>query len=652
MGARILSAGGLVMAAVLLVAINIVAGQALRSQRIDLTEGDLFTLSQGTRRILSELDEPVTLRFHLSRSLATRLPGVNSYAARVEELLEAYQREANGMITLVRVDPEPFSEEEDRAVAYGLRGIPLDEEDATLYFGLVASGPTDQEDAIPFFSASREKFLEYDVTRLIHGVANPEQPTIGLLSSLPINGPDAMAMMQGARQAPWMVMEQVRQVFTVLPLERGIREVPEEVDVLMLVHPKDLPAPARYAIDQFVMRGGRALVFVDPNAETDPGTTPGMMGMRMPGASRASNPQDLLASWGLEMPGGEVVGDLSRATRVRANQQGRLVTLDYPMWMNLDETQLNDADIVTANLGTVTLASPGHLKPLDDGGLEVTPLLESTEEAALFAAEQVSNLSDPQSLLRDYQPEGQRFVLAARVTGTAKSAFPDGPPPAEDTSDEQAGQAQAAGDEERAPHLARSEGDINVIVVADADLLADQFWVQVQDLLGSRIAIPTAANGPMVVNALDNLTGSSALIEVRSRGGFVRPFTVVDRLRREAELQFRQKEQQLLTRLEESEQRLRELESRKQGQDAPVLSEEQARELIEFRQQRLAIRKELREVRRQLRADIERLEVRVKFANVGLMPILIAIGGTLVGLARMRRRRRSLREAPVREGQG
>lgn len=654
MGARILSVGGLVVAAVLLLAVNIVAGQALRSTRIDLTEGNLFTLSQGTRRILSELDEPVTLRFYLSRSLATRLPGVNSYAARVEELLEAYQREADGMITLVRVDPEPFSEEEDRAIAYGLRGIPLDEEGATLYFGLVASGPTDQEDAIPFFSASREKFLEYDVTRLIHGVANPEQPTIGLLSSLPINGPDAMAMMQGARQAPWMVMEQVRQVFTVLPLERGIREVPEQVDVLMLVHPKDLPAPARYAIDQFVMRGGRALVFVDPHAETDPGTTPGMMGMRMPGASRASNPKDLLASWGLEMPEGEVVGDLSRATRVRVNQQGRLVTIDYPMWMNLDETQLNDADIVTANLGTVTLASPGHLKPLDDSGLEVTPLLESTEEAALFAAEQVGNLADPQSLLRDYQPEGQRFVLAARVTGPAESAFADGPPPAEEegAGDDEAAQPQPAGDEERAPHLARSEGDINVIVVADADLLADQFWVQVQDLLGSRIAIPTAANGPMVVNALDNLTGSSALIEVRSRGGFVRPFTVVDRLRREAELEFRQKEQQLLTRLEETEQRLRELESRKQGQDAPVLSEEQARELIEFRQERLAIRKELREVRRQLRADIERLEAQVKFANVGLMPIVIAIGGTLVGLARMRRRRRSLREAPVREGQG
>ena len=636
MGNRTLSVGGLVVAAVLFVAINIVAGQSLSSSRVDLTENKLFTLSDGTREILSGLDEPITLRFYLSRGLVTRLPGISGYASRVQELLEAYAREAGGTVTLVEVDPEPFSEEEDRAVAYGLRGVPIDEEDATLYFGLVASGSTDQEQVIPFFSTSREQFLEYDVTRLIYSVAHPKQPVVGLLSSLPINGGGPMAMLQGRGQPPWIVVEQIKELFEVLPLEPGILEVPQEVDVLMLVHPKALPDATRYAIDQFVMRGGRALVFVDPNAETDPGTATAMMGMMAPGADRSSNPKALLASWGLAMPEDEVVGDLSAAMRVRAQAEGRLVTIDYPMWMTLSDDALASSDLVTANLGAVTLASPGHLVPVEAPGLAVTPLIRTSDGAAVFPRATVANLSDPQAVLRDYQAAGERFVLAARVTGKAKSAFPDGPPAPEKKDGEDPAPAPPG------PHLAESAGDINVVVVADADMLADQFWVQVQDLMGSRIAIPTSGNGPMVINALDNLTGSSALIDIRSRGGFVRPFTVVNDLRREAELRFREQEQRLISRLEETERQLGQLESSRQGEEAAVLTDEQRQALIDFRKERLQIRKDLREVRRSLRANIESLESRLRFANVAAVPILIGVGGLLVALARMRRRRRSL----------
>jgi len=407
----------------------------------------------------------------------------------------------------------------------------------------------------------------------------------------------------------------------------------------MLVHPKALPDDTRYAIDQFVMRGGRALVFVDPNAETDPGTAPGMMGMRVPGADRSSNPEALLASWGLSMPEDEVVGDLSVAMRVRAQVEGRLVTIDYPMWMTLSGDALASSDLVTANLGAVTLASPGHLVPVEAPGLSVTPLIRTSENAATFSRAVVANLSDPQALLRDYKAAGERFVLAARVTGKAKSAFPQGPPAPATKSGEA---APAAPEQPPGPHLAESQGDINVVVIADADLLADQFWVQVQDLMGSRIAIPTSGNGPMVVNALDNLTGSNALIDIRSRGGFVRPFTVVNDLRREAELKFREQEQRLITRLDEAERQLGELESTRQGEEVSVLNDEQRQALIDFRKERLQIRKDLREVRRSLRASIERLESRLRFANVAAMPILIGIGGLIVALARVRRRRRSL----------
>lgn len=644
MGNRMLSIGGLVIAAVLLLAVNVLSGQMFKSARLDLTAGQLFTLSPGTRDMLSSLDEPVTLRFYLSRGLVTRLPGVNSYANRVRELLEAYARESGGKITLIHVDPEPFSEEEDRAVAYGLRGVPLDDEDATLYFGLVASGSTDQEQAIPFFSSSRERFLEYDLTRLIYTIVNPEQPVVGLLSSLPINGPGPMAMMQGGGAPPWMVAEQMGQLFQMLPLEAGITSVPEQVDVLMLVHPKQLPATTRYAIDQFVMRGGHALVFVDPNSETDPGPSAASMAMMQP-PQRWSNPEQLLASWGLKMSQDEVVGDASVAMRVRAQIQGRLATIDYPLWMTLGEESLNKEDIVTANLGSVVLASPGHLEMLPDTDLTITPLIRSSEQAALFTKAQVENYAEPDALLRDYKPAGRRFMLAARVTGEAASAFPDGPPKAQDKDQGKEAQGEGKPAAEAAPasaHLARSNGPINVVVMADADLLADQFWVQVQDLMGSRIAVPTAGNGPMVINALDHLTGSSALIGIRSRGGFLKPFTVIEDLRKSAELRFREKEQQLSTRLEETDRRLRELESRKQGEDAPVLNDEQRQELIDFRRERLEIRKELREVRRSLRQSIETLEARTKFINIVAVPILIAIVGVLVAMARMRRRRQSL----------
>ena len=648
MGNRMLSVGGLIIAVVLFLAINIVSDQTLRASRLDLTQAQLFTLSAGTREILSSLGEPVTLRFYLSRNLATRLPGMSTYASRVRELLEAYQRESGGNIILVNVDPEPFSDEEDRAVGYGLRGIPLDQEAATLYFGLVASGSTVQEQAIPFFSPSRERFLEYDVTRLVYSIVHPKKPVVGLLSTLPITGPSQMERMRGGGAPPWMISEQIDQTFDVLPLDVGMTSIPETVDVLLLVHPKQLPDPMRYAIDQFVMRGGRALVFVDPNAETDPGMSPDMMmrGM-MPGPPvRASNPKDLLKSWGMSMADDEVVGDLSVAVRVRAEQQGRLVTIDYPMWMNLGEEAFSSEDIVTANLGAVTIASPGHLQPIDNSGLVFTPLIRSSENAALFPVAKVQNFADPQGLLKGYKAAGQRFILAARVTGPAKSAFPDGAPPAKSKAvtgkEGKEGEDAANKAPVPAPHLAQSKGNINVVVVADVDMLADQFWVQVQDVMGSRIAVPTAANGPMVLNALDNLTGSSSLIDIRSRGSYLKPFTVVEDLRRAAEVKFREKEQQLITRLEQAEKSLRELETEKQGAQAPVLSVEQRQELIDFRKERLLIRKELREVRRSLRSDIERLESKVKFVNVVMMPMLIALIGIIVAMTRLSRRRRSL----------
>ena len=642
MKSKWLTATGLALGVVLLLAVNVFSNRTFTSVRLDLTQNKLYTLSEGTRNVLSALDEPITLRLFLSRGLMTRLPSTNSYAKRAQDLLEEYQRAAGGKLLVNVIDAEPFSEEEDRAVGYGLHGIPLDEE-SIFYFGLVATDSTDEEEAIPYLSTEREEFLEYDITRLIHQVAHPKQKVVGLISSLPIEGINPQAALMGRPPEPWMVLTQMRQLFEVRTLDNDITEVPEDVDVLMLVHPKELSDQTLYAIDQFILRGGRALVFVDPHAEADQGGPASLMGMGPSG--RSSELGKLLAVWGLELVRSKVIGDLQWATKVRFQREGRLVLIDYPVWINLPPALFNQEDIVTAKLGNLALATAGRLRAKTDASVRVTPLIQSTPNAMQIDTERLGLLHDPQDILRNYRPEGERFILAARVTGPVNSAFPDGPPPAKVDQSTGAKESENIGKEDdtaKREHLANSKGDINVIVVADTDLLQDQFWVQVQQLLGTRIAIPSAANGTFVVNALDSLAGSNDLISIRSRGRFSRPFTRVNALRQEAELHYREKEQQLIQRLEEAEQNLTELERSKQGDNAVILSEAQQQEIARFREEKIQIRKELRNVRHELRKNIESLEGWMKFVSIGMMPVLIGIGGIVVGSYQVRRRKRGV----------
>ncbi|MCB1743404.1 MAG: Gldg family protein [Gammaproteobacteria bacterium] len=641
MSKRLLSVTGLILAVVLLVALNIYSNATLRSARVDLTEGRMFTLSDGTRKVLGSLEEPITLRLYLSKQLATKLPSVSSYASRVEDLLEEFVRQSNGRITLLEVDPEPFSEEEDRAVAFGLSGIPIEGGAETFYFGLVGTGSTDEEEVIPYLSPAREQFLEYDVARLVQSLATTKLPTVGLLSDLQLDGGGPQAMMRGFGSEPFAIMEQIRQLFTVLPLDEAIDRIPEEVDVLLLVHPKRLSDKIQYAIDQFVMRGGRALVFVDPFSAVDQGQNaqqPGMSAL----LGNTSNPAKLLQSWGVQMDDSKLVGDLTYAARVRVPRDGRFVDMDYPLWLNLTGEAVNHDDITTSELNNVTLATPGFLTRVEAAGTTVTPLLQTSDKASLFGKMVVAQGADPQDVNRTYQPGGEVRMLAARITGKARSAFPDGPPPAasdaEQKKDDGAAADKQGADTQKPPHLAESEGDINVIVVADTDMLEDRFWVQVQEILGSRLAIPTAGNGSFVINALDNLAGGGELISVRSRGNYIRPFERINELRRDAELQFRDKEKQLVEQLQETEQRLVELQGQKPGEEALILSSAQREELARFQQQRLQIRKELRDVQLALRRSIDALEDRLKFINIALVPILIGVGGLIVGLIRMQRR--------------
>ena len=654
MNTKLLTGGGMVLAVVLLLTVNIASQGTLHSLRLDLTENNLYTLSDGTRNILSNLEEPITLRLFLSQQLATRLPGISGYATRVSELLKEFKRAADPNIRLSIIDPEPFSEEEDRAVGYGLQGVPLGDGESTFYFGLVATGPTDEEEVIAFLSPEREEFLEYDVAKLVHQVAYPKPVVVGLMTSVPMDGVDPAAAAAGMRRTlprPWFVLEQMQQLFEVKKLETDIETISEDVDVLMLVHPKELADKTLYAIDQFVLNGGRALVFVDPHAESDSaGGFPGA-------GSGPSNIGRLLRAWGLDFNTSKVLADLQLAERVQFSRQARPVVVDYPVWMKVPPELLNEEDIVTGKLGSITLATPGRLIPLEDATTKIETLIRTTPTATEIDVTRVSLVTDPQDLLRDYRPAGESFIMGARITGKVKTAFADGPPPTDDaekdesTAEEKAtSEAETTGDDDEKSmpktereHLSESKEAVNLIVIADSDLLQDRFWVQVQNLLGTRIALPTAANGSLVVNALDNLTGSNDLISVRNRGHFSRPFTLVDEIRQEAELRFREKEQQLLNRLKETERNLLELERGKGEGDALVLSEAQQREIERFRQEKIRLRKDLRQVRHELRRNIENLESWVKFINIGLVPLLIAVGGILIAVHRVRQRKSPLK---------
>ncbi|MEM7016528.1 MAG: Gldg family protein [Pseudomonadota bacterium] len=641
MNAKILTGLGLVIAVVLFLAVNIISNIGLRSARLDMTENNLYTLSEGSRNILSNLSEPITLRFYLSEKLATGLPGISSYATRVRELLEEYERTAGSKLDLKIIDPEPFSEAEDRAVGYGLQGVPIDNNNTTFYFGLVGTNSADGEEIITFFQPNREEFLEYDLTELVSKLDTAQQSKVGLMTALPIEGgAPAMPFMQQAGGDPWMIVQQIRQGFEVQTVATEVDTIPADISVLMVVHPKALSDTTLYAIDQFVLNGGRVLAFVDPYSEADePPRDPNNPFASMQ-APRNSTLGKLFDAWGVELVDSNVVGDMTTAKKVQARIGQQIRVVNYPVWMDLNTSNFDPDDIITGKLGDLTIATAGVLKAKEGAATTFQPLLTTSEQAMQINTSKLGMFADPQAMVREFKPAGEKFTIAARVSGKVSTAFPGGKPEKPATEGE-----ETPPPADGAPQLTESKEDINVIIMADTDFLQDRFWVNVQNFLGQRIAIPQASNADFVVNALENLGGSNDLISVRNRGSFSRPFTKVAEIQRDAEEEFREKEEQLQERLKEAEQKLRELQSQKQdGSSSLILSPAQQQEIEKFQGERLKVRKELRNVQHALNQDIESLESRMMFLNVALAPFLVAVGGIGLSYYRNRRRREAANE--------
>lgn len=609
--------GTLVLLGIALVAVLLVSNLLLRGLRVDLTENRLFTLSEGTREIVRGIDEPITLYYFFSDRVSADLPQgqpLRAYATRVRELLEELAGLSRGKLVLRVIDPLPFSEEEDRATSFGLTPVPVGRSGENLYFGLAGTNATDGQAAIPFFQMDKEAFLEYDLAKLVHELDQVSKPVVGLLSSLPMSGSFDPAMR--ALPEPWVALSELRQLFDVRELTAaGLSAIDPDIGVLLLVHPKELSEDTLYAIDQFVLRGGRLVVFVDPLSDADEsGNDPQNPSAAM-FANRSSDLARLFSAWGVEYDPGKVVLDARHAAQV-SMQAGRPPVRHLAIHA-LGQEALNDAEAITGVLSTVNVSAAGAIALSEGSPLQLVPLIQSSGESALADAERLKFMPDPSALFDGFQPGGERHVLAGRLHGVFPTAFP-----------ERAGEG----------HLAESAEPGNVVVFADTDLLTDRLWVQVQNFLGQRLVNAFANNGDLFINTVDTLSGSSALIGVRGRATSTRPFTTVEAIQRRAEERFRDTERQLQDELAETERRLNELQTRQEPGQALILSAEQRAELERFRDRQLEIRRELRQVRRQLDADIDRLGSWLKFVNVWLLPVLLTLA--VAALVYWRRRRR------------
>jgi ABC-type uncharacterized transport system involved in gliding motility auxiliary subunit len=638
LGRRSLGGGALAALAVLFVGLTILFGFALRGWRIDLTENHLYTLADGTKNTIRKIGEPINLYFFFSDKLTSDLPDLKLYATRVRELLQELEARSNGKIRLSIIDPEPFSEDEDRANEYGLQAVPY-KTDSKIYFGLAGTNSTDGEASIPFFDAKKAQFLEYDVVKLIHELATPKKPVVGLITGLPMDA-GYNPMTQQPRDA-WAVLSQLEQLFNVRTLKSDLKTIDADVDVLMVVHPKDLSPAALYAIDQFVLRGGKALVFVDPQAEQDPAGQDPNQPFANFGVPKASTLEPLLAAWGVEFKPNEIVGDLATALSVSTGQDSQPVR--HIAILGLPAASFNHDDVVTSQLETVNVYTAGHLAKRKDAKIEFEPLMQSSDQAGILPAERVRMAMDPTTLRDGFKPTGERYVIAARISGMLSSAYPNGAPAEADTPNKGTPPVPLAASE----HLTASRQPANIIIVADTDLLGDMLWVRSRDFFGQRFATAFASNGDFVANALDNLTGSADLISIRGRANYSRPFTRVENLRRQAEDRFRTKEQELQRQLSTTEQKLSELQSRRNDQSSLILTPEQEKELANFQDERIRIRKELREVQHGLAKDIESLGNWLKAINILLVPLLVAGCGFAILAARIRRRAPGARSRPA-----
>ena len=644
--AYLYSAVGVALMAALLIAVNIISGAA--NARIDMTEENLYTLTKGTKAILKKMDTPVTIRFYASRD-ATQMPiFLKNYARRVEDLLKEYKVASGGQIVVRKYDPQPDSDAEDSANLDGVhgQGVATGEK---IYLGLAVSC-LDQTVAVPFLSPEREALLEYDITRAIYRILNPEKPVLGIMSSLPVMGRQMPPMMMQQmpnqqNQPPWQVVTELKRDFDVREVQTSVEEIDDDIDILMLVHAKDLSEKTLFAIDQFVLGGGKLLAFLDAMSMIESRSNP-MPQMQMPQGS--SSLGRLLDTWDIEYETEKVLADMVYMTRV----QGRGGAPEaMPTVLSLTKDAFLGDDPVTSQLDSLLFGFAGVLSGDAADGITKEVLVTSSEQTQLvekFMAQMPGN-----HLLKDFKSEERKQDLAIRLTGTFPTAFPEGKPGDDDDDgddedkddDAEDGEKDEEGEEEKkdedapAPptHLTESSTPGVVIVVADSDMLYDHFCIRKQNFFGQEIVTLLNDNLNFVQNMVEQLSGDSNLISIRCRGASQRPFQVVRRMQAEAERRWQDKVKALEDDLSETQRKIGELEREKTEGQKLILSDKQKAAITKFKRKQAETRKELKQTRKKLRREIDSLQTRLKWANIALMPLLVSVSGILLSVLKRRR---------------
>ena len=620
MNKNITSTTGLALAAALFIAVIILVNATLTSWRIDLTENKLFTLSEGTLNILHNLEEPVRLDFYFSQKAMIGYPALMNYGVRVRDMLLEYEAHSNGMLDLNIIDPEVFSEEEDQAVASGMQSVPLNNAGDRAYFGLVGTNSTDEEKIIPFFQSSKESALEYDISKLLYNLAYPDKRVVGIISSLPIFGDEQEKLPR------WTITDTIEEFFEIRVLGTNPKNL-DGIDVLMIIHPKNIKDDTLFAIDQYVLKGGKVMLFVDPLAEGDRSKPADPDSSILPDLDSDLN--KLTDQWGITVLDQKIVGDINAAMHVQTHSATGPQEVTYLPWLRLAKESFNQDDFATSQLNVIHMGTTGIIERNSDSKISFTPLIESTKQSMQLDRDFLFIQRDPKIILDNFKSEEKKQVIAARLQGHVSTAFPEG------LLDDEGNKKNSGSD------TLISEGDINVIVIADTDILNDTFWIRNKPYFGMTLPQPIANNGDFVINALENLSGSNDLASLRTRGEYTRPFERVEAIRRQAELEYREREQKLVATLQETEQKILTLQQT-QGEDATesamLLTPEQSAEIEKFQTLRIDTRKQLRAVQHELKKNIESLGAKLRFLNIAFLPLIIILISIGTGVYRVTRR--------------
>ena len=585
---------------------NIIVFKVLVNKKIDLTTDKLYTVSENTKSIIKNLSEPINIKLFFSNSLSKELSQIRDYEKRVRELLMSYKKISNKNITVEIIDPRPFTDQEDLANVYGIQGLQLNEEGERFYFGAVFSNSVDDTTVIPFFELDREQFLEYDLTKTIYNLANTTKPNIGLISGLPLVGRVNNSQGNAQYERPFFIYQTLSEFFNVIDLSIEISEIPQNVDQLLIVHPKNLSDVTLYAIDQFVMTGKGVTIFTDPFSEFD-------NNLSKPESEKDfsnSNLSRLFKSWGFDMKPGMVIGDIVNGRKVSLGPSNDQKIVTYVLWLAIQQNLLSNTDIITSNLDYIFLKSAGSIENLNtNSSLVIEPLISTSKQSMLIERYKMQFRADPEQLLKDFETQDKSYIIGARIKGELDSAFT-----MEDIKKIELDTKQ---------HINNIK-DANIILFADTDLLSDNTWISEQDMFGQNSITPIADNGRMVVNSIESMSGGRNLIGLRGRGSSNRPFLVIENLQKKAELSFREKQISLQNELQGTEDKLKEIQSNQLNSSENKTSE-QNKAIEEFQRKIVSIRKQLRDVQRQLNADIEKLENNIKVLNIWTMPLIVII---------------------------